>query len=268
MGKLIYKVLRKFAALLGFDIAISRSSDDVEMHRLNARVLEPFATQNADMERYLKGMKKTGMEFSQNFLKSCRFLSLQQVVRHCAKTHATLDFAECGCWKGHSTWVIASIMSDSHSTGKLHVFDSFEGGLSDKVEEDLDPDQVLSDDDIEKEKLTFASAESEVADNLSEFDFVRFYKGWIPERFSEVEERKFAFVHLDVDLYEPTRDGLEFFFPRLAEGGAIVIDDYNFAQFPGARKAVDQFLEQNPSVFFYAVPTGGAFLIKQAIKEK
>lgn len=262
MGKLIYRALRKVVALFGFEISVSRSGKDVELHQLNARVLEPFATPNADMERYLKGMEKTGMGFSKNFLKTCRFLSLQQVIKHCAQTHPDLDFAECGCWKGHSTWVIASIMSENSSTGKLHVFDSFEGGLSGKVEEDLDTDQELSEEEVEKEKLTFASAESEVADNLSEFDFVSFYKGWIPQRFPEVEERKFSFVHLDVDLYEPTRDGLEFFFPRLAAGGAIVIDDYNFAQFPGARKAVDQFLEQNPGVFFYAVPTGGAFLIK------
>ena len=262
MGKLLYQFLRKFAAMFGFDITVARASKDVEMHQLNARVLEPFATPNADMERYLKGMEKSGMMFSQNFLKTCRFLSLQQVVKHCAQAHPTLDFAECGCWKGHSTWVIASIMSENSATGGLHVFDSFEGGLSEKVDEDLGPDQELSEDEVEKEKLTFASAESEVGDNLSEFDFVSFYKGWIPERFAEVEELKFAFVHLDVDLYEPTRDGLEFFFPRVAEGGAIVIDDYNFAQFPGARKAVDQFLEKNPDVFFYAVPTGGAFLIK------
>ena len=33
-------------------------------------------------------------------------------------------------------------------------------------------------------------------------------KGWIPTRFQEVADRHFAFVHIDVDLYEPTRDSL------------------------------------------------------------
>ena len=34
-------------------------------------------------------------------------------------------------------------------------------------------------------------------------------------------ELKFAFVHIDADLYKPIFDGLEFFYPRLSQGGFI-----------------------------------------------
>ena len=53
---------------------------------------------------------------------------------------------------------------------------------------------------------------------LKDFDFVKIYKGWIPEKFNLVDNSKFSFVHIDVDLYEPTLKSLEFFFPRLEEG--------------------------------------------------
>ena len=53
----------------------------------------------------------------------------------------------------------------------------------------------------------------------------------------EVRNEAFAFVHLDVDLEEPTRAGLEFFWPRLKTGGFLVVHDYN--AWPGARMAVD-----------------------------
>ena len=47
----------------------------------------------------------------------------------------------------------------------------------------------------------------------------------------------YRFVHLDVDLYQPTRDSFDYFYPRLIKGGIIVCDDYNW---PGARKAIEE----------------------------
>jgi hypothetical protein len=91
---------------------------------------------------------------------------------------------------------------------------------------------------------------------------LEYYAGWIPTKFQEVADQKFILVHMDVDLYEPFRDSIEFFFPRLVKGGAIAFDDYGLSQFPGAKTAVDEAVAAfNPSVF-YKVPTGGAFLIK------
>lgn len=83
----------------------------------------------------------------------------------------------------------------------------------------------------------------------------------IPNRFKEVSEKKFSFVHIDVDLYQPIRNSLEFFYNRMLPGGIIVFDDYGFTFFPGAKKAVDEFM-QNKNDFFIALPSGQAFLIK------
>ena len=45
-------------------------------------------------------------------------------------------------------------------------------------------------------------------------------------------------MHIDVDLYQPTKDSLEYFWARLVSGGRMVCDDYNW---PGAKRAVDSF---------------------------
>ena len=84
-------------------------------------------------------------------------------------------------------------------------------------------------------------------------------KGWIPSRFDEVSHRRFAFVHIDVDLYEPTRDSIAFFYSRLSEGGILLIDDYGFSTCPGATRAVD---EAGLSHTMIALSDGGGFLIK------
>lgn len=39
----------------------------------------------------------------------------------------------------------------------------------------------------------------------SVFNFIRLYHGWIPEKFDEVANRTFSYVHIDVDLYTTYR---------------------------------------------------------------
>jgi predicted O-methyltransferase YrrM len=69
-------------------------------------------------------------------------------------------------------------------------------------------------------------------------------RGWIPERFDIVSDKTFSIVHIDVDLYQPTRDALEFFYPRLNPGGLMICDDYGSVACPGAKKAVDDFCKR------------------------
>ena len=45
---------------------------------------------------------------------------------------------------------------------------------------------------------------------LNDFEFVKIYKGWIPKRFNEVKDKKFSFIHIDLDLHKPITDTLEF----------------------------------------------------------
>ena len=51
----------------------------------------------------------------------------------------------------------------------------------------------------------------------------------------------FALVSLDPDLYEPTLEGLRYFYPRLTPGGRILIHDYTSCQFEGVKMAVDEY---------------------------
>jgi hypothetical protein len=56
-------------------------------------------------------------------------------------------------------------------------------------------------------------------------------------------EIKYSFVHVDMDIYEPTRAALEFFYKRMNEGGVFVVDDYGHLK--GVTKAVDEFAAEN-----------------------
>ena len=84
--------------------------------------------------------------------------------------------------------------------------------------------------------------------------------------FRALEREPFAFVHIDVDLYEPTKDSLEFFYPLLSPGGVLLCDDYGSTRCPGALKACDEFLADKPEKMI-ATSAGSGFFIKGTLTQ-
>ena len=163
------------------------------------------------------------------------------------------DTAECGVFRGATSYLICAANKQSSVTTKTHhLFDSFEGlsepGPADGIH--------WTKGDLRCEMKTVQQA-------LSDFDNLEFHPGWIPERFGDVADRKFSFVHIDVDLAEPTLASLAFFYPRMQPGGIIVSDDYGINTCAGATHAIDRFLEEKPEKMLL-LPDGGGFLIKDA----
>lgn len=210
---------------------------------------------------YRDSLVATGTEAHDNFLKQLRFYGLFQLAEWAAETLPEGDFAECGCWKGQSTWAIARLIADSGRRRSFHVFDSFEG-LSEFTAEDRNPAWPIGAERQAKLKRHFRTSEDAVRTKLAEFDFVAIYRGWIPERFGEIAGRRFAFVHLDVDMHRPTVEGLDFFWPRLVEGGILVCDDYGSRNYPGATRAFEACVAAVRPRFWFRISGGGAFAIK------
>ena len=133
------------------------------------------------------------------------------------------------------------------------------------VDKDIDTQQLrkILQRDLDKIRSQFSSDEDFVKNKvLKGFNFVEIYKGWIPQKFKLVENCKFSFVHIDVDLYEPTLKSLEFFYPRLTEGGIIVCDDYNSKYFDGSKKAWDEYFNKNKSKMNFSPSLSSCFVIK------
>jgi hypothetical protein len=173
---------------------------------------------------------------------------IYQLVR--LTDHVPGDTAECGVYRGGMSYLIASFLARSRLSKSHHRFDSFEG-LSNPENED----------GTHWHAHDMAVTLPVTKKLLAGFQNIYFYKGWIPNRFQEVADRQFSFVHIDVDLYQPTRDSIEFFYPRVPPGGIIVCDDYGSSVCPGAIKAINEFLEDKPEKMI-SLSDGGGFLIK------
>ena len=167
------------------------------------------------------------------------------------------DTVECGSFMGQGSFLIC-MGTGNRSERKHHIFDSFEG-LSAPTAQDMRQ---------EWSKQKFAKHDMSVPlpavqGRLRDFPWVSYYPGWIPSRFDEVKERRFSLVHIDVDLYQPTRDSLEFFYERMVPGGFLICDDYALVECPGATKAFDDFIADKPERRVVYIGTGQGFIVKR-----
>lgn len=66
-------------------------------------------------------------------------------------------------------------------------------------------------------------------------------KGLFSETMPQVMVSLFCFAHIDADLYESTKEAIEWVWDKLVKGGMVLCDDY-FDTSGGAKKAIDEFL--------------------------
>lgn len=76
-------------------------------------------------------------------------------------------------------------------------------------------------------------------------------------------EGAIALLRLDTDWYESTKHELVHLFPRLAENGPLIVDDYGHWQ--GQKMAVDEYFpENNLRIFLSRIDYTGRIGIKPA----
>jgi O-methyltransferase len=140
------------------------------------------------------------------------------------------DIAEIGTFKGGSTKLIATAAPQKH----IYGFDSFEG--LPEVDTQVDATRFTTG--------QYATSYEQVRAYLSEFPNVSLYQGFFPGTSGSIKDKIFSFVHLDVDLYQSTKESLEFFYTRMQKGGVILSHDYSTAK--GVHQAFDEFFADKP----------------------
>ena len=84
--------------------------------------------------------------------------------------------------------------------------------------------------------------------------------GFFPESLHGLED-KFALVSIDVDLYTPMYNAIEYFYPRLAVGGYLLLHDYNHAEFRGVKQAVADYEARHGRLAKVPVPDQGGTIV-------
>jgi len=200
--------------------------------------------------------KKTGrlsrqvVQMERHFPDKVRFFNWWFQIERLTREKIPGDFAELGVYKGES----ARILHHMDPGRKLHLFDTFEGFNRKDLRKETGAAATYTENDFADTNILRVIKRIKGNANLV------IHKGYFPETVSGLEHERFALVNIDCDLYNPTRAGLEFFYPRLTPGGVILIHDYN-PKWQGVVEAVDEFMRQIPEPLMILPDMEGTVMI-------
>lgn len=163
-----------------------------------------------------------------------RFWFASYAARH-AKTFADSDiFVECGVGMGYTAY-FAMTQLESFT---MHLYDRW-GGMPER-------DNFYEDLDIETTKKNLVQFEKNIV----------YHKGTIPETFVNAPD-KIAYIHIDLNSAQATKETLEFFIPRLVDNAVILFDEYGFKGESETKEVTDDILSKLKGIFL-KLPTGQA----------
>ena len=154
------------------------------------------------------------------------------------------DVLELGVYKGNSILRLATYRNtlENDFSRKIIGFDSF--GSFPKENLSLNDDLEFIERFENSGGKGLSKEELETIIKAKGFKNIELQKGnifkTIPQYLEKNPQTRIAFLHLDMDVKEPTAFALEALFERVVRQGIIVIDDYNAIS--GATIAVDEFI--------------------------
>jgi hypothetical protein len=171
------------------------------------------------------------------------FFSLYQMVNYVVKYRIPGDFVECGCYAGGMSLLAAlTFLKHGDTSRDFYLFDTFEGMPAPTPE---DGARVGRSFDVNTQngqswaKMDIEEVRSVMALSGYPMERIHLIKGMVEDTIPERSPEVISILRLDTDFYASTKHELIHLYPRLAAGGALVIDDYGYM--PGARAATDEY---------------------------
>ncbi len=212
------------------------------------KLFKPFAWLD---DRKHNHLNKNLLKHERGFKDKIRFYSLWLQLKRISDRNIEGAVAELGVYKGETAKLIHAMLPNRD----FYLFDSFSGLPKQVIKEDCDgtvrPQTVKFDNTTPEQVLNYIKGDTSK---------LHIKEGVFPDTTEGITETKYAFVHVDADLYQSTIDALNYFYPKLSNGGTIIIHDYNH-NWDGVRKAVDEFEQTIPEAFVELPDMYGSVLL-------
>ena len=157
------------------------------------------------------------------------------------------DIFELGTNDGWSAYLIFKIMNKNCN---LYCFDTYDGFVKSDVDEEnilFKNENRLLKDDLPVKYINQSKSPDEVKKFIVDEDTknkekVKIVTGFFPNTYTKSHKKlKIKFMHIDFDLYVPTKKALEIIWDQIVPGGVVIVHDYKCHLFPGVKKSVDEF---------------------------
>lgn len=191
------------------------------------------------------------LDYTEDSYDFVRTYSMELYAKNILENKVPGSIAELGVFNG----AFAKRLNGAFPKRKLYLFDTFEGFPTTDLNHDIE-------EGYETLVQDFSGTSPElVLSKMPHRENCIIKKGYFPSTAEGLEEN-FAFVNIDTDLYLPIYEGLKYFYPRLSQGGAIFIHDYNNKIYEGAKAAVDTFIsEQEQSIKTFPLADYGGTIV-------
>jgi O-methyltransferase len=183
------------------------------------------------------------------------------------------DFVECGVWRGGNIILFEKLIEYLSIKDKMiYGYDTFEG-MTTPSKFDIYQNNKSAKFLMSKEKkihnlehtIHAICSLDQVKKNIKEsakINNIKLIKGDVAKTLKNNKNvpKKISILRLDTDFYESTKIELEILYPRIQNGGVLIIDDYG--EWKGSKKAVDEYFK-NKMPFFHIVDQSCRYLIKE-----
>ena len=206
----------------------------------------------ADYESLLRGWL-AGNQYN-NCGDLSRFYTICLNVGQILKDRIPGDFVELGVYKGNSAALLAAFARRENR--HLFLFDTF-GGFDERDLQGVDGHR----------DVLFADTSLPGVQNLVGTENVTYVQGFFPDSTTAIRmPETIAVVHIDCDLYQPMKAGLELFYPRLSPGGIMLLHDYSSGHWPGVQQAIDEFFKDTVESVILVPDKSGTAIVRKAMK--
>ena len=202
-----------------------------------------------------------------------RFLAHYEIYKQIINIHGSV--LDLGSNAGQSlfTWAqISSILEPVNHFRRIIGFDTFEGFPNVEKEDFMseNPSERLKEGSYSFPDLDSIHAAIKAFDNnrsLGHIPKIDVVKGNVEETLPEYLEKNkhliVSLLHLDMDIYKPTKIALETVYPRMPKGAIIVFDEIGEEAYPGETVAlIDTLGIGNLKIQRFPWTTGLSYAIK------
>jgi len=205
-----------------------------------------------------------------------RILAVIDAVRYCVRADIPGAFAECGVWRGGSVLaMVLTLLDEGVRDRDIWLYDTFEGmtlptelDVSGNGDSALDiwrkarrKNQRAFDDFFAEEVFNEESVRAVLTATDYPSERVHFVRGPVETTVPANLPEAFSLLRLDTDWYESTKHEMTHMYPRVSEGGVLIVDDYGMWR--GSQQAVDEyFAMQAEQVLLTRIDHTGRLVLK------
>jgi O-methyltransferase len=214
------------------------------------RIVKPYKWKDAVKEGKVA---KDIVKLEKTFADKVRFYSLWMYLEKIKRNNIPGYFAELGVYQGETAKLIHLVDPNR----KFVLLDTFDGFSQSDLDNEIIKGEKYSENNFSDTSIKI------VRNYLGESANLICIPGHFPESISDFDKNvNYAFVHIDADLYSPTKEALKYFYPKLSSGGIIVVHDYNHT-WDGVRRAVDEFCDENKIIFIEVADMQGSVVLSK-----